>query len=386
MLKQNNQVDEKIKEEEEQQEDKNNNKEEVEKNNKEEEAKNNKVEDDKNNDNKEEVDKNNKEEKDINNKEEKDINNNKEEKEENNKEDDNNYKNEEEEERKRIKEEEKKKRKEKEVKILKEEIINKINKPKDSKQIFKCLKNKIKDYNKDIKENENEIINIFEERNLKFNQNKNLNKCIYFNNREKFKLFNKNNYSNKDFSCVCSFCQNKINQKIIKFEEVNKDNSDYKLCNNCCNKIIKRIKNNKIEEFIINNYDNNNINQTTILNENIDVEWGDLYLVKNNEHIRIDKKIKELKLINLNYEMIKAELMEVKIEFQIDSINIKNLKFMFTGVTYKINGPDDNNNCYVILKIYNLNKKFPGLYIYSGFIKDSNNNQSSKYMFSIKIE
>ena len=113
MLKQNNQVDEKIKEEEQQQEDKNNNKEEVEKNNKEEEAKNNKVEDDKNNDNKEEVDKNNKEEKDINNKEEKDINNNKEEKEENNKEDENNYKNEEEEERKRIKEEEKKKEKRK---------------------------------------------------------------------------------------------------------------------------------------------------------------------------------------------------------------------------------------------------------------------------------
>jgi hypothetical protein len=122
------------------------------------------------------------------------------------------------------------------------------------------------------------------------------------------------------------------------------------------------------------------------LNENIKVEWGNLYLVKNNEHIRINKKIKELKLINLNYEMIKAELMEVKIEFQIDSINIKNLKFMFTGVTYKINGPDDNNNYYVILKIHNLNKKFPGLYIYSGFIKDSNNNQSSKYMFSIKIE
>ena len=84
--------------------------------------------------------------------------------------------------------------------------------------------------------------------------------------------------------------------------------------------------------------------------------------------------------------MIKEAPLEVKIEFQIDSKNINNLKFMFTGVTYKINGPDDNNNCYVILKIYNLNKKFPGLYTYSSFIKESKNNQSSKYMFVIKIE
>ena len=75
--------------------------------------------------------------------------------------------------------------------------------------------------------------------------------------------------------------------------------------------------------------------------------------------------------------------MEIKI---IEIIFNNRLNFIFKGVTYNIYGTDDNNNYYVILKIYNLNKKFPGLYIYSGFIKDSNNNQSSKYMFIIKIE
>ena len=293
------------------------------------------------------------------------------------------------EERKRKIEEEK--TREEKIKILKEENKNKINKPKDSKQIFKYLKNKIKDYNKDRKENEKEIINIFEERNKKFNQNKNLNKCIYFNKRENFKLFNKNNYSNIDFSCVCSFCQNKINQKIIKFEEVKENNSDYKLCNNCCNKIIKKIKNNKIEKFIID--DNKNENEK--FDENINVDLKGLYLVKNNnEYIKIVDEITivnqnkeyKLKLINLNYEMIKEETTKVKIEFQINSENNNRLKFIFKGVHYDINGPDNNDNYYVILNIYYLNKKFPGLYIYSGFIIDSNNNQSSKYMFSIKIE
>ena len=85
--------------------------------------------------------------------------------------------------------------------------------------------------------------------------------------------------------------------------------------------------------------------------------------------------------------MIKKDTTKVKIEFQINSDYNNRLKFMFKGVTYKINGPDDNNNYYVILNIYQyIDKKFPGLYTFSGFIKDSNNNQSSKYMFSIKIE
>ncbi len=131
------------------------------------------------------------------------------------------------------------------------------------------------------------------------------------------------------------------------------------------------------------------------MNENINVDLKNLYLVKNNdEYIKIEDEIKivnqnkeyKLKLINLNYEMIKEETTKVKIEFQINSENNNRLKFIFKGVHYDINGPDNNDNYYVILNIYYLNKKFPGLYIYSGFIIDSNNNQSSKYMFSIKIE
>ncbi len=133
------------------------------------------------------------------------------------------------------------------------------------------------------------------------------------------------------------------------------------------------------------------------MNENINVDLKNLYLVKNNdEYIKIEKEINivnqnkeyKLKLINLNYEMIKEETTKVKIEFQINSNsdNINRLKFIYKGVYYDIKGPDDNDNYYVILNIFNLNKKFPGLYIYSGFIIDSNNNQSSKYMFSIKIE
>jgi hypothetical protein len=84
--------------------------------------------------------------------------------------------------------------------------------------------------------------------------------------------------------------------------------------------------------------------------------------------------------------MIKEETTKVKIEFQINSENNNRLKFIFKGVHYDINGPDNNDNYYVILNIYHLNKKFPGLYIFSGFIRDSNNNQLSKFLFSIKIE
>ena len=132
------------------------------------------------------------------------------------------------------------------------------------------------------------------------------------------------------------------------------------------------------------------------MNENINVDLKGLYLVKNNnEYIKIEDEIKivnqnkeyKLKLINLNYEMIK-EITKVKIEFQINSNsdNINRLKFIYKGVYYDIKGPDDNDNYYVILNIYHLNKNFPGLYTYSGYIKDSNNNQLSKFLFSIKIE
>ena len=65
---------------------------------------------------------------------------------------------------------------------------------------------------------------------------------------------------------------------------------------------------------------------------------------------------------------------EFKIKFQINSEINKFLKFIFQGTTYDIKGDIEKNDLFVEIKIYDLEKNFPGLYTYSFFIKDTKNN------------
>ena len=296
------------------------------------------------------------------------------------------------------------------------------------KQIFGIQKRLIQEYKKNIKENENEILEIYNKKNKKLeNLKKNnykhsksliianklnnsesnlaksvmpmaynffiednisniLSKILYLNYRQKYKLFKSISKKLNDinFTENCSKCGNKINNIIYSFKSnqnnINEQNINYNLCSKCLSEIINYVNSNLVNKYLPEYKSNNSQNKKE---PSINVEYLELkdennkIIKENGEYNLMYSHVKEEYKFNLTFKYLNCKKGDVK------NLGLyKNDGSGFVRVEDFLKKKDEEIN--VEFKLRNLEKKYIGKYKRQIYFKEKDL-ESNRFTFYINI-